>query len=46
MPDALGTAIMGNHIDTISNALTVTYMIALRLRVAASFEDGLIRTFG
>jgi hypothetical protein len=36
---------MRNHIDTVSHSLAVAHMISLCFRVAASFEDGLVRTF-
>jgi hypothetical protein len=45
MSDTLGTAVMRNHIDTVSHSLAVAHMISLCFRVAASFEDGLVRTF-
>src|SRR5574338_1094059 len=40
MADTLSTPIMGNHVNIIAHSLTVAHMISLRLRVAASFEDG------
>jgi precorrin-3B methylase len=45
MADTLGTPIMGDHVNSVSDSLTVAHMISLRLRVAASFEDRFIRTF-
>src|SRR5262245_30084115 len=45
MADTLGTAVMRNHIYIVSNSLAVAHMISFRFRVAASFEDGLVRTF-
>src|SRR5262249_21004384 len=45
MADTLGTPVMGNHVNIVSHSLAVAHMISLRLRVAASFEDGLVRTF-
>ena len=45
MADTLGTPIMSNHVNTVPDALAVAHMISLRLRVAASFKDGLVRTF-
>src|SRR5262245_25058014 len=45
MTDTLGTAVMRNHIYIVSYSLAVAHMISFRFRVAASFEDGLVRTF-
>jgi hypothetical protein len=45
MAGTLGTAIMRNDIYIVSHSLAVAHMISLRFRVAASFEDGLVRTF-
>ena len=45
MADTLGTAVMGDDINIVSLSLAVAHMVSLRLRVAASFEDGLVRTF-
>src|ERR1043166_4574961 len=45
MAGTLGTAIMRNDIYIVSHSLAVAHMIPLSFRVAASFEDGLVRTF-
>ena len=44
--DALGAAVVRNHINTIADSLAIAHMIALRFRVAASFKNRLVRTFG
>ena len=46
MANALGAAIMCNHVDVITNSLTVAHMVALRFRIATGFENRLIGTFG
>jgi hypothetical protein len=43
--DTLGTAVVRNHIDTIADSLAVAHMISLRLRIAASLKNRLVRTF-
>src|SRR6188474_280515 len=46
MADTLGAAVMGNHVDVIAHSLAVAHMVALGLRIAASFKNRLVRTFG
>jgi len=46
MADALGAAVMGDHIDVIAHSLPVADMVALRFRIAASFKNRFVRTFG
>src|SRR6476659_3409793 len=45
MSDTLCAPVMSNYVNSVSLALAVAYMVSFRLRVTASFEDCLIRTF-
>ena len=46
MADALRAAVMGDHIDVIAHSLPVADMVAFCFRIAASFKDRFVRTFG
>ncbi len=45
MADAFGATIMRDDVNAVTDALAFTYVVALALRIAPRFEDGLIRTF-
>jgi hypothetical protein len=43
--DALGASVVRNHIDIVSDTLTVSDVIALALGIATGFKDGFIGAF-
>jgi hypothetical protein len=45
MAHTFGAAVMGDHVNIITDALPVTNVIAFALSVASGFKDRFIRTF-
>jgi hypothetical protein len=46
VPHAFGAALVGDDIDVVSDALPITDVVALSLRVAPGLKDGLVWTLG
>jgi hypothetical protein len=45
MPDALRAALMGDHIDTVTDTQSIPYMVPLGLGIAARLKNRLVGTF-
>jgi len=45
MADALGTAIMCDNVDAVSDTLAITHVIPFTLRIASRLENGLVGAF-